>query len=416
MQMQNTAAAARARIEEWLLASMPSLDPFRGRETAELAFRRKALNEVAFYLLWRSHHACGDTAASGAIAHRLKAFVTDEFLDVACRSPKRVLQFSAVLAYALRAGLPDSTRTRRIAALLTGRFAWNTEWPAFRQLDLLAACSFACLKAPLPASDALAVCSFRLPPCPIHSDRDAFYALAHSASYAALLGFADRFSEEAFEAVDAGLCRTWAADDPDLGMELLIAALLAQRGTTPAMHMHALRVLQALTETSLPLRAPSVETIAVEDFLAVCPAERTWAESAHLMLVAGLLLSLPAFHRVQWRLPATPQREFVRRVGTAFAHLHRYQLASGVSSAYGLRPADDLQRAHLERIREFIELSRNADGRFGLYAEERRLFEAAHPQAVFEERVREPVNAACLRFLHDRLPCRAGTSVGSNVY
>ncbi len=379
---------------------MPACDPFAGSSVAELSFRRKCLNELAIYLLWIDHLGIAGTPQTDRLRSAFTELASDEYFDLACRSPKRVLMFSAALSYALRADLLDATRRRRVSALLSNAFAWSTEWPAFRQLDLLVACAFGGLRGPLSARDVVAASSLALPPCPIYSDRDGYYALCHSVVYAFILGAAREPSRLLVEALDGGLCRTVATEDLDLGLELVLSCMVLGLETTPAMSLVIERMLAQLNAPPGALGSPSIKLAAIEDFSAARPLERPFADSFHLMLVAGLVLAFAQARGVALdRRCGEADLGFVHRVGAAFAALHRYSLPAGLSLLADAVPRTALEFAHLGRIADFVALNAADGGQYGLFVEERAIFRSLHPERDFDASVQLHVDAACTQFL-----------------
>jgi hypothetical protein len=390
----------RTQVDRWLASVVPACDPFAGTSVAELSFRRKCLNELAIYLLWTEHLGVAATPESDRLRAAFADFASDDYLDLACRSPKRVLMFSAALSYALRAGLLDATRRRRVSALLCNAFAWSTEWPAFRQLDLLTACAFGGLRGPLSARDVVAASSLAVPPCPIYSDRDGYYALCHSVVYAFILGAAPEPSRLLVEALDGGLCRAVATEDLDLGLELVLSCMVLGLEATPAMTLVVERALAQLNAPPGALSSPSIKLAAIEDFSAVRPLERPFAESFHLMLVAGLVLAFAQARGIALdRSCDEADARFVRAAGAAFAALHRYSLPAGLSLLADTAPRTALEFAHVGRIADFVSLNAADGGRYGLFVEERAIFRSLHPERDFEASVQPHVDTACTQFL-----------------
>lgn len=395
----NRVVETRRRVNRWLARTMPAANPFLG-EGAEVAFRRKCLNELAIYVLWREHLRLADDADTERLRAILAGHLTNDYVDLACRSPKRILMFSAALSYALRAGLLDPLRRQRVAALLYGPFAWYSEWPAFRQLDLLVACRLGGVAAPLDEQDVLAVSSLAVPPCPIYSDRDAFYALCHSVVYACMLGAKLGPSDSVRAAVDGGLCRAVASQDLDLGIELVLSALILGMEINAPMAVILDRMLAAIASPETPPNAPAMKFMAIDEFVELRPTEGSWAQSCHVMIVSGLLLAFMEARGID--LSEEPEAErvaFAHRVGAAFLALHAYQIRSGLDLALALTARTPLESAHLRRICEFVDLNRRDTAQYGLFVEERALFQAAYPHLDFDANVRAQIDTICAQFL-----------------
>jgi hypothetical protein len=398
----------RALIDRWLVSMLHAFDPFTGTSVAELSFRRKCLNELAVYLLWREHLEIAPDARTEQLKAAFANHASDDYIDLACRSPKRVLMFTAALAYALRADLLDPVRRTRVSALLAGAFAWNSEWPAFRQLDLLVATTFAGLPPRLSGRDVMAVSSVAVPPCPIYSDRDAFYALCHSIVYGFMLGTAATSSGDLVEAIDGGLCRAVASQDLDLGLELALAAMALGMDQTPAMTLVLAEMFARLDSPVVSLEPTTIAMSAIEEFVSVRPQERGFAESVHTAIVAALVLALMEARGASAGASYGEREfQFARGVGAAFQALHKYSLLAGVMRALELTPSSALESAHVRRIAGFVALNEQRDGRFGLFVEERALFASSNPDSDFDVSVGPHIDAVCRQFLVRHV---AGTS------
>lgn len=389
---------ARIVTQAWLADVARLTDPRRSDSAAELLFRRKCFNELAVLLLWyeRMPHRALESLAT--IRHFVASRIDDNYLSMALRRPERLLMYTAALGYAVHAGLLGQRQCEQARATLSGPFAWSLDHTVFRQLDLVLACHFAGVPAPLDPQALFQVSALALPPSPIHGNRDAFYAVSHSAFYRFFLRDCrvDAHPRLALS-VKGGVCRALASDDLDLGLELIMVQLL--HGIPLGAESLALveRLLdEILTEGHAAARQRSIDVAA---FLEVEPGEAGWAGRFHLMLVASLaLLLLEEYFDADWRQPDPRACEGARAMGSCLLALHRYHLASGLAHLERLDAGVPLDPGLLGEVAAFVRMSERADGHFGHLVDEAARMAKLHPDAGVDDLL-APIDRACRAFL-----------------
>jgi hypothetical protein len=395
---------ARIVTQAWLADVARHADPVRWDSAGELLFRRKCFNELAGFLLWHERLPHRQDDAVAAIGHFVASRIDDNYLSMALRRPERLLMYTAALGYAVHAGLFDQRQCAVVRATLAGPFAWSLDHTVFRQLDQVLACHFAGVKAPLDPAALFRVCALALPPSPIYGNRDAFYAVTHSAFYRFFLAdcAVDAHPMLALS-VKGGVCRALASNDFDLGLELVMVQLLHGIALGPESLMLVEQLLdEILAEGQTAARQRSMDVVA---FLEVEPGEAAWAERFHLMLVASLtLLLLEEQADPDWRMPDQLACEGARAMGSCLLALHRYHLASGLAHLERLDAAVPLDPGLLREIAAFVRLNERADGHFGHLVDEAARLAKLDPDGDAGALI-EPVDRACHAFLQ-RYPDR----------
>lgn len=388
----------RASIEDWLLNHLGQLE-LRPREPYEARlFRVKCLNEAALYMIWLDGLKLPATPQSVQLGARVAQLCSDALLDWCCRSAARSLMCAHILAYALRHRPLDAARRQRLPTALSGRFCWHAEAVPCRQLDLLLACHYAGVAPPVSADDVLRVSSLRLPPSPIHSDRNAFYAMAGTVIFRLAAGGAVDMAQEGKlrSAIEGGLCRALATSDFDLGAELAICTLADPACASPTVSLLFDAIAEELARTGV---VGSQQRLSEPEarFLDRCPDEE-WARSYHTTLVAAMLLAFMeqrGFSRVADADVAARKR----RMGEILRCLHGYQLRKALDALDGFSPQDEVELDLFEEIYGFFDFIRTDKGHFGCVTEEREAFDAQFPGYDFDAEVMAPLARDASRFL-----------------
>jgi hypothetical protein len=394
----NRIAAIKHKVDAWLAAQAKWLDPLRSSSEAERFFRQKCFNELCFYLAWNRELGLHSTPALQRMSAHVDTCLDGDYLDWACRSPIRSLAFSQSLGYALRLRGKDAPDMARVVEALTGRFSWNTELLPCRQLDLLVACHVGQVKAPLDAATVLANSSVMVPPCPIFSDREAFYSFTHSVIYGALVSkWQLPVLSETRDATIAGLQRALADADADLATELTLSAAVLGVPLEGVCANHINELISKLTREDV-LRPVAIRSAPLRAFQLACPDD-DWAVSFHEMVVVGMLFSWLETFGVPVA-PSCPETlAGAITYGTVYQLLHRYQIATALALLENSAPRYDAHQRDLERITAFLLFIRRPDGHFGCFSEERRLFEQNYPGHDFDRELRTPLSLACVRYL-----------------
>ena len=389
---------ARIVTQAWLADVCRLADPLQWDSAAELLFRRKCFNELVLLLLWHERLPHRQLESLAGIRHFVASRIDDDYLSMALRRPERLLMYSGALGYAVHAGLLDHRQSAVVRATLSGPFAWSLDHTVFRQLDLAMACHFAGVPAPLDPQALFAVSALALPPSPIHGNRDAFYAVTHSAFYRFFLTDCQVDMHPALAlSIRGGVCRALASDDLDLGLELIMAQLLHGIPLGPESLMLVEQLLDELLAGGHTVARQ--RTIDVAAFLDVQPGEAGWAGRFHLMLVASLALLLLEEHADEgWCRPDPLACEGARAMGSCLLGLHQYHLASGLGHLERLDAAVPLDPGLLREIAAFVRMSERSDGHFGHLVDEAARLAKLHPGSD-PLTLLAPVDRACHAFL-----------------
>lgn len=391
----------RAVIEDWLLSHLGQLELQPREQYESRLFRVKCLNEAALYLIWLDALELPASAHSPLLRTCVTQLCSDPLLDWCCRSSARSLMCAHILAYALQHRDLGAARKQRLRTALGGRFCWHAEAVPCRQLDLLLACHYARVTPPISADAILRVSSVSLPPSPIHSDRNAFYAMAGTVIFRLAAGGTINMSrdQKLRIAIEGGLCRALATADFDLGAELAICALADPACASPAVSLLFHAIAQELARTGVVggqqrLSEPEGR------FLARCPDEE-WARFYHTTLVTAMLLAFMEQRGfAQVAAPGADARK--RRMGEVLHCLHGYQLSKALAALEGFHPQDDVELGLFEEIYAFFDFIRTDEGHFGCVTEEREIFDAHYPGGDFDAAVMAPLARDAVRFMAAR--------------
>lgn len=391
----------RAVIEDWLLSHLGRLE-LRPQEPYEARlFRVKCLNEAALYLIWLDALELAATARGAHLGARVTQLCSEPLLDWCCRSAARSMMCAHILAYALRHRPLGAARKLRLQTAIGGRFCWHTEVVPCRQLDLLLACQYAHVAPPVSAEEVLRVSSVRLPPSAIHSDRNAFYAMAGTVIFRLAAGGAIDLSrdEKLRSAIEGGLCRALAGSDFDLGAELAICALADPVCDSPTVSLLFDAIVEELARTGV-VGSQQRPSESERRFLTRCPDEE-WARFYHTTLVAAMLLAFME-RRGLARVAEPDMAARKRRMGEILRCLHGYQLHKALAELDGFYPQDKVELDLFEEIYDFFDFIRTDEGHFGCVTEEREAFDARYPGGDFDAEVMAPLARDASRFLSAR--------------
>lgn len=392
---------AKGIVDTWLIEHLALFNPYQWRSGAELLFRRKCFNELAFYLLWRSRLEQPATPELARMQDFVNSQLSDDYLSLAARDSARLVMFLGALSYAGHVGRFDQERQRFVRSLLAGPFAWSVDGSAFRHMELLTACRFNGADAMVTAQQVFATSSLALPPSPIHGTRAAFYTLTHAAFYQFLLQepVADA-GELLSSALKGGLCRAIAADDKDLCMELLATNVLLRR----PVEAEAVIVLETMVSDLLQrgvIDTP-IESEVVSAFIEKVPAQADWASRVHLMMVAGIALTVVERHCLEAELDASAaSRRFSIQLGKALHLLHKHRLAQGLHELADVCSRSASENRELDAIAEFVSLNRRPDGQYGHVVDELALHRARTADSASPPPLTNSADAACRQFLLD---------------
>lgn len=383
---------ALARVDEWLCGSLRHLEPLSGNAPQEYLFRSKCFNEMAFYLVWRERFPASGLERLEPLREHLLSRIGGEFLGLAARDPGRILVFALSVSFALRCRSLSCSDAALARYVLSAGFAWNTERLPCHQLDVLLACAIAGIEAPVAPSDVARVSSLAIVPSPLHADRESFYSFTHSVYYGYLLGLHDIVDSARLHAfIEGGLCRTIAADDLDLGLELVAAAQLAGLRDSPGQRRLIRWAVETIARDGALATAPS---LAESSFSRECPTEARWAEKSHTTFAAGLALSAVAHFSTESGT-SSPRCEGngVESLGAALGALQKRRWIEAFKSIRMLE-ADLLEhpihRRLVADLLAFIE-SHDRESLFVGFVEERKVYDRLKPGGAFDTEIREPI-------------------------
>ncbi|MDC8758314.1 DUF6895 family protein [Janthinobacterium fluminis] len=392
-------SAAKSTVLDWLLGTLEYANPFLGEAPGEILFRRKCFNELALFLMFQERFSSRHMAQVDTIRAFFADTFNDDYLSLAARRSETLLMFGNALAYAARSAMLSPAQHAFVRAIVSGPFAWSIDASAFRHMELLLACHYAGVAGMLSAHDVFKTSALATVPSPIYGSRNSYYALTHAAFYRFLLQQPPLdAARDVGISLKGGTARACAEQDMDLGLELVVAALLQGRALEAESVMVIETVVGDVAAGAMIRQARN--STAVNDFVAAVPGQREWAENFHIMLVAALSLMVVEQRCCDASFAVgEAERDFATRVGYGLLAFQKYHFVSGIEHVSGLRGGDANQAALLEEIADFLHFSRRHDGHFGHFVDELARYKRVHPGQDQAASLTLPVDLACQHYL-----------------
>lgn len=391
---------ALSTVNSWLVQHATHTSPFKGDTPAEIFFRRKCFNELCDYVVWQDSLGQLRANGSGALLDAALGQFRPDYSELASRSPRYSLMFSASTALAIKCRIFPSEVNAKLVALLSGKFSWNSELVPHRMLDLLVACHYAGAPMPVDPSKVIEVSALTLSPDAILTDRDGLYAFTHSAMYARVLK-GRQLSEyaPALDDLEGAIYRTLADNDIDLALELTVSYLIIKGQLSAGGQSALARVIEELTRDGVVDGTHRPLSSVVKHFLEVKPDEK-WAATFHLMTVVGLVLSYMKAHAIgPGEILGSAAQDELHAIGHALLHASHYRLLSAVRTLEKQECWSARCAPQAEKIVRFLRFNLNQQGGFGFFQPERNYFERSGRTGDFERDVLGDLNQECHAFL-----------------
>ena len=404
-----------AANDEWLAGHATAFDPLAWTDTDAIEYRRKAFSELALYVYVGD---CLPPAAPAPLVETVDETLREEaYVDLLRRDPAKLLRYAPALTVGLaRDTVGDSVR-EAVATAVSHPVVTGTEWLANRRLDVARLAVLADEEPRVDPSAVLARSAVAGEPALIRGSRMDAYALTHVVLFATDFGtercpLGNVSTHDFHTAVDGYLLRFVADGHTDVVAELLLCGIVTGQASPAVVDwalewLHEETVDRGHTPGPETVTAPPTLTGSVpddDDPEAFDPESvglpSTWLEDYHTALVAGMLgrVATARGDRLDWADAATADPEALAALGEALDDFADYELQAGAERLTAL--SDSTLPASLTpvvaRVEAFLRDQRTADGEFGYWTDERRMFElAGHDSEAFEAGPLARTTAAC---------------------
>lgn len=393
-----------AANDEWLVEHTTAFDPLTWTDTDAIEYRRKAFSELALYV----HVAdrLPPTAPEPLAAMVDETLQREAYVDLLRRNPAKLLRYAPALTVGLVRGTVGDSVREAVATAVSHPVVTGTEWQANRRLDVARLAVLADREPQVDPAAVLAQSTVAGDPAPIYGSRTDAYALTHAIMFATDFGtqrgfLADVSAHDFRTAVDGYLLRFVADGHTDVVAELVLCGVVTGQAS-PALVEWALEWLHEETvdsgHTPGPdtVTAPPTLTGRVPDDddpeafdLDSLGLPSTWLEDYHTALVCGMLGRVVEANvdRLDWEAAGAVDTAAFAALGGTLDAFADYELQTGAERLTVL--SDHTLPATLtpvvERVEAFLQRQRNADGQFGYWTDERRMFElAGHDDEAFQ--------------------------------